>query len=238
MITEVKFRSNEGRLMLKFKTFPVFILTCNIYLVCVSPTEGGTRSFEYRDVLQTKASIFRAVVDSLNRALEGDISKDVVHFSIGMVYWLQGQGAEAQREVQQAIELNPNRPEYYVVQGALLAQNGDMHESQKALELAVKKPPLLVEGFNVLAFVYSKTGQLEKSTELLNKAQAFFPNEASVFFNQGINYGCLKTTIKLLTMYRLLTACFQGTRKFAFILGLCKWAKNGTLRHASLLRNY
>lgn len=67
-------------------------------------------------------------------------------------------------------------------------KKGNLAQAQEYLELAIKEQISFPMAYNSLAYIYGKTGQLEKAIALLEEGKSRWKHESPFYFNQAFNF--------------------------------------------------
>ena len=92
-----------------------------------------------------------------------------IHFAVGTLYWKDQRFNEAQPELQQELQLNPNHPQALYELGDIAAFSGDAKTAEKYFLAALKLQPGMVEAHFAIEKIYTQAGHYEKSIEHLRK---------------------------------------------------------------------
>jgi serine/threonine-protein kinase len=132
---------------------------------------------------------------ALNAAKQAQALNDKlpeVHFSLGTIYAVTGQTAQAITELKRAQELAPNSDEGYRRLGNAYLAAGQKEQAIRALEKAVELNPYLWVNLNSLGSAYLNTGDYEKAlkyyqqvTQIEPQNQIGFANLGSVYISMG-----------------------------------------------------
>ena len=93
---------------------------------------------------------------------------------------------EAVRFFENAIELDPVKPEYYLELGRLLARNPRRRdEAERLLVTAVERNPSLLEGYRALAELLAKAGRTEEAARRWEELLRWDPQDADALAALG-----------------------------------------------------
>lgn len=88
----------------------------------------------------------------------------------------EGKPAEALKFLQNAVELEPNRPEYLRLLGTVQAKNPRLRmEAEATLLKAIELDPARADGYLQLGMLYRRMGDIEKSIERLRECLKWDP---------------------------------------------------------------
>jgi Flp pilus assembly protein TadD len=94
------------------------------------------------------------------------------HRQLGVAELMAKRLSEAQRQFDQALNLDPNDADSYYWRGKSLAEQGRRTNAIQDLEAAVTIQPKLRQAFTELADLYSVDGQLTKASAMKAKADS------------------------------------------------------------------
>jgi tetratricopeptide (TPR) repeat protein len=93
---------------------------------------------------------------------------------------------EAVRFLENAIELDPLKPEYHLELGRLLARNPRRRDdAERLLVTAVERNPALLEGYRALAELLSRAGRLEEAAQRWEELLRWDPQDADALAALG-----------------------------------------------------
>jgi tetratricopeptide (TPR) repeat protein len=88
----------------------------------------------------------------------------------------EGKPAEALQFLQNAVDLDPNRPEYLRLLGAVQARNPRLRlEAEATLLKAIELDPARAEGYLQLGLLYRRMGEIEKAIERMRECLKWDP---------------------------------------------------------------
>jgi tetratricopeptide (TPR) repeat protein/TolB-like protein/predicted Ser/Thr protein kinase len=128
---------------------------------------------------------------ALNAAKQAQALNDKlpeVHFSLGTVYAVTGQTAQAISELRRAQELAPNSDEGYRRLGNAYLDAGQNEPAIRALEKAVELNPYYWVNLNALGNAYLKTGNYDKALKYYQQVTQVEPQNQIGFANIGTAY--------------------------------------------------
>lgn len=157
-------------------------------LVALRLFETNTRSYpaDYRNFLKagmllaSRKEMLERSVDYLRRVTELASEKPEVWLELARVYGKMGKPAEELDAYKKYAETNPQSMEANSRIGTLLMNKGMRNEAMVYLELANTLKPDEPEIMVLLADGYHRTGRLTEAVDLLVKAKAKKPEEASL----------------------------------------------------------
>ena len=154
-----------------------------------------------------KAQVLRALGkpgEALKLALQAErnsYQNAPLYTLLSDLYLQLKQPAEAGKAAQKALEFNPNNGYALYFKGKSAAANGDTTRALANYKSAVAEEPDLLEAQRELAGALVYTKQLEAARPHLQKARALMPDDALVWFYQGVYYQQLQKTDSALWSY-------------------------------------
>lgn len=95
---------------------------------------------------------------------------------------------DAQRVFEQAVRTNPSYAIGHCYLGHLALIEGDRSRFEQHFEQAIQADPTYLPAYNSLAIGYEGSGKSDEAHHMFAQGIARFPNEASLFRNQGMLY--------------------------------------------------
>lgn len=108
---------------------------------------------------------------------------------------------EAIQNFQSATQLDPKNPSPFVFLGNAKILSGDTDGAVKAFETSLKLKADYWEAYSGLAAAYSKSGNNPKAISVLEKAIPFFPKNASIYNQIGLNQKSLGENAKAMVSF-------------------------------------
>jgi tetratricopeptide (TPR) repeat protein len=187
-----------------FISFLSSVLVFSLFLV--EATNASTKSVPYQDSLGKKDKLLAHAIAYLEDAARKKAGVDVIHFSLGVLYWLRNNTEKAKEEMALAWLKDSKDSRVPFVLAMVYYDEGDVANCRKYLEESIQNAPPLLDAFSSLGTILSKTGEIEESIRLLEKAKLIFPEESALYYNQAINFGLLKQyTSALESLNKVLT---------------------------------
>jgi tetratricopeptide (TPR) repeat protein len=121
-------------------------------------------------------------VACFRQAVEWDQGSAPLRHTLAVALSLQGQPAEAVRELEEACRLAPKEAEYRFKLGLALNEAGRANEVTAALKEAVKLEPQHAPAWYNLGLAYSSLEQPERALEALSRAETLNPGSAQIPF--------------------------------------------------------
>lgn len=137
-----------------------------------------------------------ALVDQLD--LTSKAGRELVHMldlnsdqptgrmQLSQFTYLRGDTPGAIRQIQKAIEWDPNSPPFHHDLAILLSITGDTTGSIKSLENAIRLAPEEAEYHYKLALAWSEAGNLRNSIQSFEKTLGIDPSNARAWYNLGL----------------------------------------------------
>jgi tetratricopeptide (TPR) repeat protein len=100
--------------------------------------------------------------------------------------FLRGDTPTAIKQINKAIEWDPNSPPFHHDKAILLSMSGDIAGAIKALEEAIRLAPDEAEYHYKLALAWNDAGNVRKSISSFEKALAIDPSNARGWYNLGL----------------------------------------------------
>ena len=137
-----------------------------------------------------------ALVDTLD--LNTKAGKELVHMldhssdqptgrmQLSQFAFLRGDTPMAVKQINKAIEWDPNSPPFHHDKAILLSMSGDITGAIKALEEAIRLAPDEAEYHYKLALAWNEAGNVRKSIASFEKALAIDPSNARGWYNLGL----------------------------------------------------
>ncbi len=167
----------------------IFLL---FFLLGAVPSAKG-EEVEFEVYYEGASDYKTAVAGGINSALifmknaaEKDPENEELQFSLATLYW-EYEPSNALEQLQKVLRINPGHIGSHFLIGTIYQSNGNYLEAEPHYRAIIKSDPKFVSAYNNLAFSFSGE-QKEKAIKFMHKVQVLFPNERSVFFNQGLNY--------------------------------------------------
>ncbi len=108
--------------------------------------------------------------------------------SLGAAYELQGKHQEAIREFQQALALEPDKPDVYYNMGRALENSGQDGPAERAYEKALSMRPDFTLPMNNLAVFRRQERNYQAALDMLKRAVGLRPNFEEAWINLGLTY--------------------------------------------------
>jgi Flp pilus assembly protein TadD len=108
------------------------------------------------------------------------------HFHLGKIRTSQGRTREATRHFHEALRLQTDDTELYIIHTLLansLVREGDTAGAREAFEAALKQKPDFWEALNGLGNLLARQGQVDPAIELYRRALEVAPDQAAVHHN-------------------------------------------------------
>jgi Flp pilus assembly protein TadD len=102
-------------------------------------------------------------------AVERNPDNDQYYLMLAMAYLRKGNTDEAERVLHQGLARVPNSARIHWGMGIISVLQGNNREAEDNLVTATDLMPEWVSGFSALGFFYSKTGQMSKARETLER---------------------------------------------------------------------
>lgn len=99
------------------------------------------------------------ITDTVNKSPDADVPR----YELGKVLMNMGSNDEAIKQLQTALELNPDNANYHNALGAAYIQAGSYNEAVKQCLIAIKLKPDLAEPHFNLGLIYYNMGQMENA---------------------------------------------------------------------------
>jgi len=148
--------------------------------------DGGARSgplYMFLGRLLQEAGETQAAVAALEEAVAIDPASDFAHYYAGAVYDMLDNHEKAAEHLKRAIELAPDKAEFYNHLGYMYAENNvNLDEAFELLSTALEIEPDNGYMLDSMAWVYYQTGQFDKALEYIRRA---LPNIRDVLFATG-----------------------------------------------------
>ena len=163
-------------------------------------------------------------VDALNRALAIERRPEAL-YTLGVVYWQQGDADRAAAALKAAVEADPQSSEAQQTLGSVLAARGDWKGAADALRRAIALRPALPGAHETLARVLRESGETARATAELEEAERLrraheLEQEAGVRTAVGTRKAEAGDLIGALDEFRRATALFDGYAPAHFQMGL------------------
>jgi len=111
-----------------------------------------------------------------------------IHFAIGTLYWKDQRFNEAQPELQQELQLNPNHPQALYELGDIAAFTGDSQTAERYFLATLKVQPAMVEAHFAIEKIYTEAGRYEISLEHLRKVLEFNSSDPTAHYRLATVY--------------------------------------------------
>lgn len=125
-------------------------------------------------------------LEVLEKARKNDPKNERIYYNLGLLYNEMNDKPMAEKQFAKAVALKSNNPRVYYNYGLMLSQKGMFKEAEKILKKGIAINPAAPELYYALAFVYSGTGNKEKTLETAIKLKQSDPDnpEYQEFFRR------------------------------------------------------
>jgi tetratricopeptide (TPR) repeat protein len=163
-------------------------------------------------------------VDALSHALAIERRPEVL-YTLGVVYWQQGDVGRAAATLKAATDADPRSPEAQQALGSVLAARGDWKGAADALRRAIALRPGLPGGHETLARVLRQSGDTARAAEEYSEAERLrrrheIEQEAGVRTAVGTRKAEAGDLTGALDEFRRATAIFEDYAPAHFQIGL------------------
>src|ERR1019366_9911012 len=101
----------------------------------------------------------------LQKAAQLDPEQADIHYTLGVIFWQQGEFERAAAELRAAIKARPDYAEAHYTLGTVLKQQGNLQESASALREAIRLQPDFAGAHTTLAGVLRQLGDTAGAAE-------------------------------------------------------------------------
>jgi tetratricopeptide (TPR) repeat protein len=145
----------------------------------------GVYSFNYQQHYENSQVLWTKVIAD-NQA--NPWGKAMALNERGQVKMKAGQDQAAFRDINEALNLEPNLARGLMNKAVLLDEKGESEAALEALNKLLKSSPNLVDALKLRGMVYGKLNRSEQAMEDFSKAISISPENAELFNNRGIAY--------------------------------------------------
>jgi len=152
---------------------------------------------------------FKSAFRNFNVFLSQNPNFALGNYYLGVTLYNMALFTQAQKRLQNAIELKPNFVKGYIERGKILLRKNDIERASLDFNRAVLLNPDLSESYYWLAFVFYEKNDLNRSKQLYNKTLRMFPLYAKIYLRLSKIYyeeGAFKKANKAKALYKKIKA--------------------------------
>jgi tetratricopeptide (TPR) repeat protein len=128
----------------------------------------------------------RAAAGAYREALRNDPNNPQLHYNLSLALDKLGDQSAERRELEKAVQLNPDLAVAHNQLGILAMQRGQTAEAEAAFKKAIASDPQYADAQNNLGVLYSREGKDSAAATLYQQAIASDPKYAKAYVNLGL----------------------------------------------------
>jgi len=198
--------------------------TALLVAALVAMVAGGCHSKEITDEMSDSTKL-----ELLDLKLESHPDDHELLAKRAEVLFKLGRAKEANFDINHAVELKPNRPEYRLLQADICFANGDVAGSYKALEEAERLTPQSNEVQLKMGEIAFYSRNYDRAIECLSKVTKKDPNNRTALFMKGFIYKERGDTASAVQFFRRVCNKFPDYAPAFEQLGVLYAARNEKL---------